>query len=280
MNEPGLVGANTHQKGWCNLRRNAFTLVLAIGIVGLTATLTSAQPTGGGGTGGGIIGIPGMTELAIPDMTAVSGTVVDIPINIVGDDPVFDAMMVISTDASQLQVLDLTLSEGLEQYIDDGGDLPTCDIIVEATGDGAFLFMFMQPAYDPTIYGEEYMVLSVSINAPAGTTAEINYSASTGEEVATITVSGDSEPPFMRGDTNNDSNCDITDAVKLLDILFQGAENNCHDAADIDDNGSLEVTDAVLLLAALFQSGPGVDETCGSDPTADTLPDCLATACP
>ena len=123
------------------------------------------------------------------------------------------------------------------------------------------------------------VILSVIVNATAGTTAILDYTGPMGDQTAVITVA-DSELPFVRGDTNSDANCDITDAVDLLEILFQGGENNCHDAGDIDDNGSLEITDVVVLLTALFQGGPAIDESCGPDSTTDALPDCLASACP
>jgi hypothetical protein len=95
--------------------------------------------------------------------------------------------------------------------------------------------------------------------------------------VATTTLSGQ-EVPFQRGDADASGVVDISDAVFVLNWLFMGGEDpSCLDAADTDDSGTLEITDAVFLLGWLFLGGsappaPGA-ETCGTDPTADSL-DC------
>jgi len=89
---------------------------------------------------------------------------------------------------------------------------------------------------------------------------------------------------FRRGDTDGSGAVNITDAVNVLNALFQGAAfPACPDTADTDDTGDVSITDAVYLLNALFQGGlqpplPGID-TCGSDPTADELGPCTYTAC-
>ena len=84
---------------------------------------------------------------------------------------------------------------------------------------------------------------------------------------------------FRRGDADANAAVNITDAVSILSSLFQGTgEPECLDAADTDDNGSMNITDAVFLLASLFQGGPQPldpgPETCGVDPTEDTLAEC------
>ena len=82
--------------------------------------------------------------------------------------------------------------------------------------------------------------------------------------------------PFRRGDVNNDSDVDISDAVGIAEALFGGPTGfmlTCDDAADTDDNGVLEpLPDTVFLLNFLFLMGPPVPAPdpfgpCGADPT-------------
>lgn len=90
----------------------------------------------------------------------------------------------------------------------------------------------------------------------------------------------DEEPPvapgFRRGDTDGSGEIDITDAVGVLGYLFLGSrEPACFDAADADDSGALDLSDAVRVLGFLFLGGvaipPPGTQTCGLDPTQDTL---------
>ncbi len=95
-----------------------------------------------------------------------------------------------------------------------------------------------------------------------------------------IPCSGPTEPQFHRGDSDGNGDLQLTDAVRVLNVLFLGTGViNCADAADADDNGQLQLTDAVRILNVLFL-GTGVipapgptDLPCGSDPTEDAL-DC------
>lgn len=82
---------------------------------------------------------------------------------------------------------------------------------------------------------------------------------------------------FYRGDANQDSSVDISDAIFLLSILFVTPEPVlCEDAADANDEGSIDISDAIYTLSALFVSSaapfpaPGSLE-CGVDPTDDGL---------
>ncbi|MBI4582720.1 MAG: FG-GAP repeat protein [Planctomycetes bacterium] len=84
------------------------------------------------------------------------------------------------------------------------------------------------------------------------------------------------EAPFIRGDSNNSGDVDLTDAVTILLYLFLGTvELKCKDAADVDDNGSLEITDAIRLRLYLFVGSelpPAIPyPDAGGDPTTDTL---------
>jgi PKD repeat protein len=85
---------------------------------------------------------------------------------------------------------------------------------------------------------------------------------------------------FHRGDADSNGQLQLTDAIRILGVLFLGQGSiSCMDAADADDNGSLQLTDAIRILGVLFL-GQGVipapgptSEPCGGDPTADAL-DC------
>jgi hypothetical protein len=78
-----------------------------------------------------------------------------------------------------------------------------------------------------------------------------------------------------RGDSDSNGAVNITDAVRILNVLFLGiGAITCDDAADSDDNGAVNITDAVRILNVLFL-GIGVipppTESCGPDPTDDAL---------
>jgi hypothetical protein len=85
---------------------------------------------------------------------------------------------------------------------------------------------------------------------------------------------------FRRGDADGDGVVAITDAVRILGFLFQGADApECLDAADADNDRRLQLTDAVRVLGFLFQGtepppAPGPTE-CGEDPDADSPDDPL-----
>jgi hypothetical protein len=95
------------------------------------------------------------------------------------------------------------------------------------------------------------------------------------------------EPPpvvvealFRRGDADASKQVDLTDAIRILNVLFLGiGVITCADAADADGSGSVDLTDAIRILNVLFLGvgtipDPGAT-TCGPDPVEDTLPECV-----
>ena len=81
---------------------------------------------------------------------------------------------------------------------------------------------------------------------------------------------------FHRGDADENGQLQLTDAIRILGVLFLGQGTiPCMDAADADDNGSLQLTDAIRILGVLFLGqgtipAPGpTSEPCGADPTPD-----------
>jgi hypothetical protein len=92
----------------------------------------------------------------------------------------------------------------------------------------------------------------------------------------------DDESPreFVRGDTNNDGDLGVTDAIYLLNSLFgplPPRAPDCADALDVDDDGLLRVSDAVYLLYHLYIDArriPPPHDVSGFDRTPDDLPEC------
>lgn len=61
---------------------------------------------------------------------------------------------------------------------------------------------------------------------------------------------------LMRGNVNQDSMVDVSDAIAILNFLFQNGEQPyCLDKADVNDDGFVDVSDAVFLLNYLFLNG-------------------------
>ncbi len=85
-------------------------------------------------------------------------------------------------------------------------------------------------------------------------------------------------PTFVRGDCNDDSAVNISDAGFLLLALFgKGIPPTCDDTCDSNDDGFFDISDAVNLLLTLFSHTvplPG-PHSCGEDPTTDGL-DCAS----
>ncbi|MDO8509160.1 MAG: dockerin type I repeat-containing protein [Nanoarchaeota archaeon] len=83
------------------------------------------------------------------------------------------------------------------------------------------------------------------------------------------------EPKFIRGDANEDSKVDLSDAVYILGYLFQGQPSPlCQDVADTNDDGKMDLTDAIFLLNYLFKGDKQLPEPYpaeGTDPTDDLL---------
>ena len=88
----------------------------------------------------------------------------------------------------------------------------------------------------------------------------------------TLEVGG---PAFRRGDSNDDGNVNLSDALSILGFLFLGGDTSgCRKADDTDDNGTINITDVVTVLNYLFRGGtqpPDPFAACGTDPTGDDL---------
>ena len=84
---------------------------------------------------------------------------------------------------------------------------------------------------------------------------------------------------FTRGNSNQDDNLDLSDAIAIFNFLFLGGDDvTCLDAGDTNDDGAIDISDGSFLLNFLFLGGavpppPSPGSCPGVDPTADTL-DC------
>ena len=86
-------------------------------------------------------------------------------------------------------------------------------------------------------------------------------------------------PPdiFSRGDVDSSGLVNLTDAVQVLNYLFQaGVQPGCMETADTNNDTQVNLTDVVFLLNYLFLSGepppapgpPNFGSGCGTDPDA------------
>jgi hypothetical protein len=160
--------------------------------------------------------------------------------------------------------------------------------VFEGTDDHGFRLRFQDPATTEGVCDG----ISVCINPVAGSCV------STVEEICTggVDEDGDGDTDcadsdcasaptclgtrLIRGDSDANGAVNITDAVRILNVLFLGiGVITCDDAADADDNGAVNITDAVRILNVLFL-GLGIippPNECGVDPTEDALtPGCAS----
>ena len=102
---------------------------------------------------------------------------------------------------------------------------------------------------------------------------------------ARVCLEGPPPQTFVRGDANDDTRTDISDAIAALSFLFLGSTEKpgCQKAADVDDSGVLDISDAVYLLGFQFLGGPAPPRpypACGADGTADGLTCERSEGCP
>jgi hypothetical protein len=87
-------------------------------------------------------------------------------------------------------------------------------------------------------------------------------------QISLVPETGPPKARFHRGDSDNNGQLQLTDAVRILGFLFLGAvAPTCLDAADADGNNDLQLTDAVRILGFLFLGG-AAPATPGPPPAA------------
>jgi len=96
------------------------------------------------------------------------------------------------------------------------------------------------------------------------------------EDRATFfTVGERHDASFVRGDSNDDGSCDMSDAIHILQYMYvSGPTPYSMDAADANDSGSVDISDVIGILESLYLSGgplpsPGGER--GFDHSVDEL---------
>ena len=98
------------------------------------------------------------------------------------------------------------------------------------------------------ILADEACLDNVILAGPGGTALEVIDA-----ECASLQ---EDETSFIRGDANDDSMVNLTDAIFILSHLFMGGQGPaCLAAADSTGNRSLDLSDSVFLLNFLFNGG-------------------------
>lgn len=103
--------------------------------------------------------------------------------------------------------------------------------------------------------------------------------ASNGTMTVKISSEQTRDDSFLRGDSNSDGKVNMSDAISILDYLFQGHSMDCQKAADVNDDGKVNIADVDALVSYLYKGGPPPGapffkdsrSPCGSDPTPDAL---------
>ena len=144
------------------------------------------------------------------------------------------------------------------------------------------------PGAEAKIQAPNASVTDVTFTSAGDYTFELTVDDGAAEDhsatarVTVMVVGGVADPRLRRGDSDTDARVNLTDAVRTLNFLFQGAaELPCLDAADADDSGIVNITDPILTLNFLFLGGlapkpPGPFD-CGPDPSPDELAPCTYT---
>lgn len=189
----------------------------------------------------------------------------------------------VTHDANKLELLDIDIDGTVTEDVN-GGFGP--DFLVTntdpagGTGGTIAVVVSLAPPFDTIDQGSDqviaHFVYQGAPGANPGDTVQIQFTDALGSppvdlvisvEGATFTpilVSGTvtvSEQDvvvhaFERGDTNNDGNLALADALFLLAFLFtDGDAPDCEETANFNANSTLELADALFFLAWLFLDG-------------------------
>jgi len=90
---------------------------------------------------------------------------------------------------------------------------------------------------------------------------------------------------FIRGDSNDDGQLNLADAIYALGCMFDRNAPcpRCIDTVDVNDDGLLNLADPIYFLNYSFAGGPAPRPPfpgCGPDPTPDNLDPCQYRHCP
>jgi hypothetical protein len=201
-------------------------------------------------------------------------------------------VLYVEADRERIDLVDWSPGQALVDYISVNGE-PACDIYIERGVERAVLAagVYLDRPFSTEEYGKELLVVRCKATARSPGKSSLWASYEYGTPLQAPYAVGDflvdlevTAPPvtsdFRRGDVNEDSRCDISDAIGILGYLFQGFRAvRCIDAADVDDDGEVVLNDPLILLRSLFQGGAAIPERCLPDTTADDLPPCASASC-
>jgi hypothetical protein len=248
---------------------------------------TAAQPESGNGTGGAVAWVTGQgTPGGSLGENDVDGGITSLKT------PIFD----LSQYANAADPLEISY---WRWYSNGTGAAPYTDSArVEITNDltNWVEVETLGPQSGPdTNGGWVFHSFQVESLIPLTSTVQVRFSASDQDPGSIVEMGVDDfevsqkvcfeGSVFRRGDANGDGSVDVSDAITVLQYLFEGFVIGCVDAADFADSGSVNIADPVGIVGFLFGGDappaapyPG----CGIDPTdTDGLPDCQTqSSCP
>jgi len=150
---------------------------------------------------------------------------------------------------------------------------PGEDVTVSGSGFHAGIDVFFRGTPSPLVAFDEdadpgTVIARVPAVAAGPAPVTVKNTDSAPSEPADFTVLA--VPKFIRGDANLDGLVNISDAVAILLHLFNSLTVDCLEALDADDITGLNITDAIFLLEYLFQGGGAPP---APFPTPDVDPD-------
>lgn len=177
---------------------------------------------------------------------------------------------------AEIRMLDLTATEFAR-------------FVLEAGPEGVRLLQASSGDYTPNRYEslDSYSAIAeLRGTSVPGPVDAVRFAAKGGDGSVFVVVDGfavfsdlPSAAPrgdFIRGDANDDTKVDISDAIFVLGHLFLGGERwVCEEGADINGDDKHDLSDAIYLLNSLFLGGPSVPPPypdCGPDPGGATCP--------
>ena len=146
---------------------------------------------------------------------------------------------------------------------------------------GDFFAVDLAPALNGPGFTVGYLA---DLNPPPGGGNKIPATAATGtpcpvNEILKVSLGTGDGAKFSRGDADGNGKINISDAVLIIQNIVGNLPKRfqCDDILDANDDGALNVTDAIPVLNYIFQRNPlgpplaAPFKTCATDPTADTL---------
>jgi len=205
--------------------------------------------------------------LIIPELTALPGDSIRIPINITEASGVAGADITVTYDPDVLKIdavekTDLSEQISMQPNINNPGKVILAMAGATAIPDGSGAFV--------------EMIFTVNLGAEIGTETPLSFDDAAlynenGENIAVGTQDGKVVITCAKGDVNRDGDVDSGDAVLVLriavELLAPTEWQKC--AADMDDNGNISSPDATSILKKV--AGLAAPGTNAIKPTAGNI---------